>query len=66
MDDGSERSSEEVIDLLYRETVSSGFHMGIGNVAAYQLSDPSEVASLQLRVEREKLMKGLTIVRTCC
>ena len=63
LDDGGERSSDEVIDLLYTQTVSSGFHMGVGDVAAYQLSSPSEVASLQLRVERDKLMQGLTIVR---
>ena len=63
LDDGGERSSDEVIDLLYRQTVSCGFHMGVDNVAAYELSSPSEVVSLQLRVETEKLPLGLTLVR---
>ena len=63
LDDGSERSSDEVIDLLYTQTVSCGLHMGVDDVAPYQLGSPSEVVSLRLRVEREKLLLGLTFVR---
>lgn len=54
LDNGTFRSSSEVIDHLYMHTLSCSFHLGVDSAATYQPNRACETASLQLRVDREK------------
>ena len=60
--DGTMRSSDEVIDMLYTETLSCSFQLGVEPTAAYQPNRLCEVASFQLRVARDKLNQGLQLL----
>lgn len=62
LSDGTVRTSDEVIDLLYTQTLSCLFQLGVSPTSAYQPNRSCEVASFQLRVEREKVNQGLQLM----
>ena len=62
LSNGTVRTSDEVIDLLYTQTLSCSFQLGVNPTSAYQPNRSCEVASFQLRVEKENLNQGLQLM----
>lgn len=62
LENGQIRSSHEVIDHLYMNTLSCLFQLGVSPIGTYQPNHGCETASLQIRVEREKALFALQMM----
>lgn len=61
--DGTAFSSDQVIDLLYRETVALSMQAGVQPAPGYLPTRFGETASLRVCVRRERVARGLELLR---
>ena len=59
---GEVRSSEAVIDFIYRHTTSSELHLGIRACAGYEVNRFCELVKLSVEVEADQIPLGLKLL----